>query len=100
MVEKDTKETDIEHIIECLKKYTLQTKIEILGNVFIRLGTSLTEIKQNLNHKNVLDHVLKDIEKNGETLSNALIRQGLIIMTWISKEKDDEKNVPRNIHNI
>jgi len=29
---------------------------------------------------------IQDIKKNGETLANALVRQGVILLTWIDEK--------------
>jgi hypothetical protein len=72
-------------IISNLDKFDLKDSIEVLANVFISLGTQFMDV-ETIETKNVTKCVLDDIERNGETLPNALTRQGLIILTWLSKE--------------
>tara|TARA_Y100001973_G_scaffold33597_1_gene50608 strand:- start:192 stop:449 length:258 start_codon:yes stop_codon:yes gene_type:complete len=60
---------------------------EVLANVFVELGSQHS--KMNLAHKNkleIVNEVIKDMQENGETLSNALARQGLLILTWLEKK--------------
>lgn len=63
---------------------------EVLANIFIRQGVFYTDIKDTakLNKLNLADELVKDIERNGDTLPNSLVRQGLLILSWLeSKEK-------------
>ena len=94
-----TKNSKVSDIIETLSNYPLEDKVEILANVFVRIGVGLIDKKSDERIKDVTKYILDDLECNGETLPNALARQGLLILTWLSKEKTDEK-VPRNFHNI
>lgn len=85
MINND-KEKKVNQIIDLLNEETLNHKVEILANVFIRLGVVLIKQDSDFKIKNVTRYVLDDLERNGETLANALARQGLIILSWISKE--------------
>ena len=65
----------------------LEDLAEVLANVFVELGSQHS--KMNLTHKNkleIVNEVIKDMQENGETLSNALARQGLLILTWLEKK--------------
>ena len=73
------------NIINNLDNLDLEDSIEVLANVFISLGTRFMDAEQT-EIKDVTKYVLDDLERNGETLPNALARQGLIILTWLSKE--------------
>ena len=73
------------NIIKLLDNYPLEDKIELLANVFISLGTQFMDVEKT-EIKDVTSYILDDLERNGETLPNALARQGLIILTWLSKE--------------
>lgn len=83
------KEKIVEKIIDTLNEneFDLKDQIEILGNVFIRKGITYSNIpsKAELNKLNLAEEIVKDIERNGETLANAIIRQGLIILSWLNK---------------
>ena len=96
---KEAKNKKTIEIVESLMDYSLEDRVEILANVFIRIGIGLIENKSKINTKDITKYILDDLEYNGETLPNALARQGLLILTWLSKENKDEK-VPRNVHNI
>ena len=64
--------------------------VEVLANIFIRQGIQYTDINSNanLNKLNLANEIVKDIERNGQTLPNSLVRQGLLILSWLeSKEK-------------
>lgn len=70
-------------------KLDFSDSIEVLANVFIDIGLRNTEIK--LKDKSKLDIVnetIKDIKENGDTLPNSLIRQGLLMLTWLEKSKE------------
>lgn len=83
------KEKTVEKIINILsdQQFGLKDQIEILGNVFIRKGIDHSSIseKSKLNKLNLAEEIVKDIERNGETLPNAIMRQGLIILSWLNK---------------
>lgn len=95
---QESKDEVRKNILKSLDNYSLSDKIEILANVFISLGTRFMDL-ENTDIKNVTEYVLDDIQRNGETLPNALARQGLIILTWISKGKNNDK-ISRNISNL
>ena len=62
--------------------------IEVLANVFIMQGATYMDISKNVrNEIELVNLVVQDIEENGETLPNALVRQGLLILSWL-KEKE------------
>ena len=82
------KETIKTKILSLLKEYSLEDKIELLGNIFIDIGLQKIKLDNNvnINTKNIYEIVLNDMEKNGDTLENSLTRQGLIILSWLNKE--------------
>ena len=59
--------------------------IEILGNLMVQIGFSNIP-----NNGNAVESIANDVKSNGETLYNALARQGLLMLTWM---KSEEKNV-------
>ena len=64
--------------------------IEVLANVFIMHGATYMDIDKNVrNEIELVDLVVQDIEENGETLPNALVRQGLLILSWLKKEEKE-----------
>ena len=83
------KEKILERILDELESLDFQTKVEVLGNIFIRVGLGAMKVPKGtyFTTKNVLDFVMDDVEKNGENVANAMVRQGLLILTWLNKEK-------------
>jgi hypothetical protein len=84
------KEQVLEEILNNIESVDdFQTKIEILANIFIRVGLGAMDVPKgkHFNTENVLSFVMDDIEKNGEHTANAVVRQGLLILTWLNKEK-------------
>lgn len=59
--------------------------IEILGNLMVQIGFSNIS-----NNGNAVESIANDVKSNGETLYNALARQGILMLTWM---KSEEKNV-------
>ena len=63
--------------------------IEVLANIFIMQGSTYMDIKNHINSKiELADLVVQDIERNGETLPNSLVRQGLIILSWLKSKEN------------
>ena len=63
--------------------------VEVLANVFIKLGFTYIDIgSEKVNQLTIANIVLNDIEKNGETLPNSLIRQGLIMLSWLKRKEN------------
>lgn len=84
------KEQVLEKIIKNIESLDdFKTKVEVLGNTFIRVGLAQMDIPQreSFTMKDVLDFVMNDVETNGENVANAMVRQGLLILTWLNKEK-------------
>tara|TARA_B100000029_G_scaffold500960_1_gene573544 strand:- start:2342 stop:2611 length:270 start_codon:yes stop_codon:yes gene_type:complete len=82
------KEVLVNEIISILSKEDVRGKIEVLANVFLRLGVSYTDIElENINHKTIYEQILRDIKNNGDTLGNSLVRQGLVILDWLNEGK-------------
>lgn len=79
-----------EHISNLLQDYSLPEVLEIIANVLITEGFKyydLTEVNIDPNNqiKDIMRFVLNDKEKNGETLQNAVILQGLTIFLWLEQ---------------
>ena len=88
----NNKEKLLNEIIEKMSDSNLDLYdlTEVLANIFIRQGIMYTDIKDkaNLNKLNLANEIVKDIESNGDTLPNSLVRQGLVMLSWLeSKEK-------------
>lgn len=88
----NNKEKLLNEIIESMSESNLDLYdlVEVLANIFIKQGIQYTDINSNasLNKLNLANEIVKDIERNGQTLPNSLVRQGLLILSWLeSKEK-------------
>lgn len=88
----NNKEKLLDEIIQLMSDSNLDLYdlTEVLANIFIRHGIQYTDIqdKANLNKLNLANEIVKDIESNGQTLPNSLVRQGLLMLSWLeSKEK-------------
>ena len=80
------KQERVETVLRLLDELSTKAKVEVLANVFIRLGLSKISTEENIDKLNIADVILRDIEKNGQTLPNALARQGLLILTWLKED--------------
>lgn len=80
------KQERVEIVLTALDKLSTKAKIEVLANVFVRLGLNGIGTEENIDKLNITNVILRDIENNGQTLSNALARQGLLILTWLKED--------------
>tara|TARA_Y100000310_G_C20161216_1_gene569257 strand:- start:242 stop:508 length:267 start_codon:yes stop_codon:yes gene_type:complete len=65
-------------------------KIEVLANLFVDIGVSNmanSQVPTNITKEKVVEIILDDVNISGDTLANALARQGLILLTWLDKEE-------------
>lgn len=86
--QQNQKEVLVDEIITTLSKEDVRGKVEVLANVFLRLGVSYTDIDlDDINHKTIYEQILRDIKNNGDTLGNSLVRQGLVILDWLNEGK-------------
>jgi len=60
---------------------------EIIANLLIKLGSVYLD-NDRITNKNIYDQIIKDVNKNGDTLPNSIARQGLIMLAWL-KSKDE-----------
>ena len=58
--------------------------IEILSNVMVRKGFSNIE-----KYSDALESIANDVKSNGDTLHNALARQGMLMLTWLKSEEEN-----------
>lgn len=72
----------VDDIEEMVSIFPLRTQIEIIANLLIRMGTRRIPGPEPVTPLNVLQIVMDDLDQNGETLPNALARQGLIMNSW------------------
>ena len=75
----------IEQIESDLSKLELQEQIELIANLLVRIGVrGIDHDRQgSITPDQVVEIIIKDLEVNGETLANALARQGLIMLQWL-----------------
>lgn len=67
----------------------LYQTIEVLANVFISQGSTYLEFNSPPSNKiDLLKIVLDDVKKNGETLPNSMVKQGLLILSWLESEEN------------
>jgi hypothetical protein len=81
---------EIEQILSS-SKLPLTDILEILANLLISEGLKYIDTSDGeFNKLEIASSILKDIERNGQTLPNSTVRQGLILLTWLkSKEKNE-----------
>ena len=80
------KQEKVELVLSTIEELNVKDKVEVLANVFISIGTKGLNTQETVNQLNLADILLRDIENNGQTLANALARQGLLILTWLNKD--------------
>lgn len=76
-------------LFSLLEKLSLTEQLEVLANTIVlcavqRMNTDLEEITP----ENVFTLLIRDRAKNGETLSNALLYQGLVMLDWLNKKNE------------
>lgn len=83
------KEESVTEILKILNDYSIDDAIEILGNTFIEIGVlkSKTIDAKAVNRKTIYRLTLDDVKKYGDNITNSLIRQGLLILSWLNKDK-------------
>jgi hypothetical protein len=74
---------------------TYRDMLEVLANIFIVEGmqviskTSDVEIPASISPEAVVDIVLDERKKNGETIGTAMCMQGLTIFSWLEGESNE-----------
>ena len=82
------KEELVEKILFLLRDSKITVSTEILANVFLELGVRAMNVDSSaLAPQYIVETVINDVKKNGETIPNSLARQGLLILSWLNKEK-------------
>lgn len=86
-----SKNIKTEKILDILDEHTLDESVEILANVFIRMGLQRikAEIVSSINPKNIAQTILADVKASGDTLGNSLARQGLVLLSWLERDQND-----------
>jgi hypothetical protein len=88
ILEPDKKEK-VNELDESLGSLDIRSRVEVIGNYFIRLGVRTVDpevIPKNLRELWLM--ILDDREKNGETLGAALAHQGLFILLWLEENEE------------
>ena len=80
------KQEKVELVLSTIEELNVKDKVEVLANVFISIGMDGINTQDKINKLNIADILLRDVENNGQTLANALARQGLLILTWLNKD--------------
>lgn len=81
-----TAQKKLKEIQRILEGSTIEESLEILGNIFIQIGASQLETDEQITLRNIVELTLQDVEKNGSTLHNSILRQGLVILSWLDKD--------------
>jgi hypothetical protein len=80
-------------IIDLLQGLPFRDRIEILANVFIRLGLLAIEyqdseiVPEHLDSSGLFSLAAKYKKQYGETLQGAILVQGITLLMWLQKEK-------------
>jgi hypothetical protein len=75
----------LDQVQQVLQGASIEEAIEVLGNVFLQLGFAGMDSRE-VTTRNVVEIVMQDIKKNGDTLHNSLARQGLVLLSWLDQE--------------
>ena len=92
-LEQIEKEELTNSIIETLAPVNnLADRLEVLANVFMIYGMEamLSEgvaLPERVTPEGVIDVVMGDIKKRGNTIGNSLARQGLTILEWLHRQE-------------
>lgn len=87
----DEREELKDGILALLSSLPLRDQVEVLGNVFLQLGFDSMVLEGSpidigdVDGATVVELIAEDIRQRGETLGNALARQGLTILMWLNK---------------
>lgn len=77
-------QVETKKIQSILSNFKIFDQIEILANVLIWQGFSKINAEiDNITPENIVEIVMNDKKKNGETLHNALAHQGLVMLMWL-----------------
>lgn len=71
-------------VIRFLGSCSAKEQVEVLALVMLRLGLSGMKIPDDFSLTEIPDLVIEDINRNGQTLANALARQALLMYQWIN----------------
>jgi hypothetical protein len=74
-----------QEVQEILSTLSLKDQVETLANVLINIGLQYMETNSSISKEDILITILKDRDKYGETIPNALALQGATMLLWITK---------------
>ena len=82
----------LNRLIDLLNRFTLTEQIELLANVFIRLGLSRIkdsgiEIPKAITAENLVPITAQYKKQYGETLEGAMLFQGITILMWLQNRR-------------
>ena len=72
----------VEQIRDILTGLKLSAIVEIIANVLIQESAARMDISD-LTPENILEVIIADKVKNGESLQNAVLHQGLLMLMWL-----------------
>ena len=90
MINEELKKQILEDCLAKLEQLTLHDTVEVLGNIFLRIGYSTMKAKPKealskaLTEGKVMEAVLDNLKEEGETVANAMARQGILLLTWLN----------------
>ena len=80
-------------ILSSIEDLNIEQKIEVIANVLISSGMNYMDISGEISEitsENIIEIVMNDKKKNGESLHNAITHQGLVMLMWLSKRKSEK----------
>lgn len=72
----------VEQIRDILTGLKLSAIVEIIANVLIQESAARMDISD-LTPENILEVIIADKVRNGESLQNAVLHQGLLMLMWL-----------------
>ena len=82
----------VEEVLSLFEGQSIYDKISIMANVLIREGfdgIGVPPSDRTIDPHNVFRVVMRDRDKNGETIENCMILQGLVMLDWLAKKKKE-----------
>lgn len=75
-------------LFQIISAMTLKEQVEIIANLIVKcaiqhIDTPINEVSP----ENIFGILIRDRASKGETLSNALLYQGLTMLDWLNKNK-------------
>jgi hypothetical protein len=74
-------------LFSLLEKLSLTEQVEVLANTIVLCAVQhMNTGVEDITPENVFTLLIRDRAKSGETLSNALLYQGLVMLDWLNKK--------------